>query len=146
MENFAKEFFGQAKSEREVFVLSSGECVTATRVVHKQCAVRKSREPACVAAFGRAPRAWVKGRASANFFPARLRVSTCRIHVRLTKEKVVVGYKNFRRPNFSSKSAMEGFLLTPQGRLGASALRDDRRGELPHLGCVIYTHCLPLGH
>jgi hypothetical protein len=33
VENFAKEFLARPKFEREVFVLSSGECVTATRVV-----------------------------------------------------------------------------------------------------------------
>jgi hypothetical protein len=35
VENFAKEFFALQEFEREDFVLSSGECVTAARVVQK---------------------------------------------------------------------------------------------------------------
>jgi hypothetical protein len=35
VENFAKEIFAQREFEPEDFVLSSGECVTATRVVQK---------------------------------------------------------------------------------------------------------------
>jgi hypothetical protein len=45
VENFAKEFFEQAKFEREVVVLSSGECVTATWLVQKiACARTRCRK------------------------------------------------------------------------------------------------------
>jgi hypothetical protein len=46
VENFAKEFFLQPEFERELFLLSSGEVITATRVVHKLAgAQRRAKTP-----------------------------------------------------------------------------------------------------
>jgi hypothetical protein len=77
VENFAKKFFALTDFKREVFVLSSGECVTATRVVQKNALLLRR----CRSRVGRGVRRSedeLKGSrvALAIFFQARFATSS----------------------------------------------------------------------
>ena len=88
MENFVKKFFAQSDFNREVFLLSSGRCVTATRVVQGGCdciaAVPKWRRARCSEGWGgREVRCGV-ARKMFSFWVTRNRSGGVRRRVRLS--------------------------------------------------------------